>query len=52
MDREAFREGLSISCVRPEEPRPRLNMKSTLRDGVVSVVENRLIRCRLLNPKS
>ena len=49
MDSEAFWEGLSTSCVRSGEPRPRLNMKFILGDGYISVVENRLIRCRLLN---
>lgn len=46
---EAFQRGPLISCVPPGEPLPRLNTKFTLRSGIISVVQRKLIPCHLMN---
>ena len=48
----AFHQGPLTSCVPLGDPLPKINIKSILKNGVISVIDRRLIPCYLLNPKS
>ena len=49
---KAFHLGPLTSCVPPGEPLPKINIKSILKNGLISVVDRRLIPCTLLKQKS